>query len=196
MRAIAQRGGGRDAREPPTDSVQFDWDEPTKVVRLVIDQNKARLLGFSSQDVAAFLNNSVSGVTVTNYRERDKQIDVRGARRAGRARARCRRSRTWRCRPRRQGGPDHADRRRSATSSRKASSGAATGCRRSPCAPTSQGRRAGPRRRRAGSTRSSTPVRAHAAARLPDRDRRRDRGFGAGAETRSPPACRCSWSSC
>ncbi len=62
-------------------NVQFDWDEPTKTVRLVVDQNKARLLGFTSQDLAAFLNNSVSGLTVTYFRERDKQIEVlvRGA---------------------------------------------------------------------------------------------------------------------
>jgi len=39
------------------------------------------LLGVSSQDLAAFLNNSLSGFTVTTFRERDKQIDVvlRGA---------------------------------------------------------------------------------------------------------------------
>jgi len=61
--------------------VQFDWDEPTKAIRLVIDQNKARLLGVSSQDLAAFLNNSLSGLVVTSFREGDKQIDVvlRGA---------------------------------------------------------------------------------------------------------------------
>ena len=66
---------------PDLTNVQFDWDEPTKAVRLVIDQNKARVLGFTSQDLAAFLNNSVSGLTVTYYRERDKQIEVvvRGA---------------------------------------------------------------------------------------------------------------------
>jgi multidrug efflux pump len=57
-------------------NVQLDWDEPTKVVRLVVDQDKARLLGVSSQDLAAFLNNSISGVSTTSYREQDKQIDI------------------------------------------------------------------------------------------------------------------------
>jgi multidrug efflux pump len=57
-------------------NVQLDWDEPTKVVRLVVDQDKARLLGVSSQDLAAFLNNSVSGFSVTSFREQDKQIDI------------------------------------------------------------------------------------------------------------------------
>ena len=81
VRAIARQVAAAMREDPDTDSVQFDWDEPTKAVRLVIDQNKARVLGFSSQDIAAFLNNAVSGVTVTSYREGDKQIDVvvRGA---------------------------------------------------------------------------------------------------------------------
>jgi multidrug efflux pump len=57
-------------------NVQLDWDEATKVVRLVVDQDKARLLGVSSQDLAAFLNNSVSGFSTTSYREQDKQIDI------------------------------------------------------------------------------------------------------------------------
>ena len=67
--------------DPEVTNAQFDWDEPTKVIRLVVDQNKARVLGFSSQDLAAFLNNSVSGLSVTYVRERDKQIEVllRGA---------------------------------------------------------------------------------------------------------------------
>jgi multidrug efflux pump len=44
-----------------TSNVQLDWDEPSKVIRVAIDQNKARVLGISSQDLATFLNNSLSG---------------------------------------------------------------------------------------------------------------------------------------
>ncbi len=76
VRSIAREVAAVMREDRDTDSVQFDWDEPTKVVRLAIDQNKARVLGFSSQDVATFLNNAVSGVTVTNYRDGDKLIDV------------------------------------------------------------------------------------------------------------------------
>jgi multidrug efflux pump len=81
VRRIAREVAARVRDDPGTADVQFDWDEPVKTIRLVIDQDKARLLGFSSQDVAAFLNNAVSGVTVTQFRERDKLIDVvlRGA---------------------------------------------------------------------------------------------------------------------
>ncbi len=76
VRSIAQEVAAIMRADADTQDVQFDWNEPTKAVRLVIDQNKARVLGFSSQDVAAYLNNAVSGTTVTHYREGDRQIEV------------------------------------------------------------------------------------------------------------------------
>jgi len=81
VKAIARQVMGRMRENPQLTNVQLDWDEPTKGIRLIVDQNKARVLGVSSQDLAVFLNNSVSGFTVTSYREADKQIDVvlRGA---------------------------------------------------------------------------------------------------------------------
>jgi multidrug efflux pump len=65
-----------------TREVNFDWEEPSKVIRLVIDQNRARVLGISSQELAQFVNTVLSGQAVTALRENDKQIDVvtRGAR--------------------------------------------------------------------------------------------------------------------
>jgi len=81
VRAISQQVMAVVRADSDVTNAQFDSDEPTKVIRLAVDQNKARVLGFSSQDLAAFLNNSVSGLTVTYVRERDKQIEVllRGA---------------------------------------------------------------------------------------------------------------------
>jgi multidrug efflux pump len=66
---------------PHLSNVQFDWDEKSKVIRVDIDQDKARLLGLSSQDLSAFLNTSLNGLTVTYFRERDRNIEVllRGA---------------------------------------------------------------------------------------------------------------------
>jgi multidrug efflux pump len=61
---------------PNTANVQFDWDELSKVVRVEIDQNKARLLGVSSQELATFLQTSLSGVPATYFRERDKLIEI------------------------------------------------------------------------------------------------------------------------
>jgi multidrug efflux pump len=81
VRSIAGDVAAIMRRDPSARDVQFDWDEPTKAIRVAIDQDKARLLGLSSQDLAAYLNNSVSGLTVTYMREADKQIEVllRGA---------------------------------------------------------------------------------------------------------------------
>ncbi len=62
---------------PDTTNVQFDWDEPSeRSVRFEVDQNRARLLGLSSQDIANYLNMSLSGYTITYFRERDKLIGV------------------------------------------------------------------------------------------------------------------------
>ena len=113
---------------------------------------------------------------------RGRQADRRrAARRPRGARRSCPRSRTSRsrrgtarrCRSRRSP--------RSATSRRRASSGGATGCRRSPCAPTVEGDAQGPDvTSRIDPRLDAAPRRA--AARLPDRDGRRDRGLDDGAE--------------
>jgi multidrug efflux pump len=76
LRRIAREVAAVMQQEADAVDVQYDWDEPTKAVRLAIDQNKARVVGVTSEDIAAFLQNSVSGFTVTQYREGDKLIDV------------------------------------------------------------------------------------------------------------------------
>ena len=57
-------------------NVNLDWEEQNKVVRLVIDQDRARVLGVSSEDVANFMQSSLNGVPITTYRERDQLIGV------------------------------------------------------------------------------------------------------------------------
>jgi len=56
--------------------VHLDWNELAKVVRLDIDQNKARLVGVASQDLSNLLNSILTGFSITDYRERDKLIEV------------------------------------------------------------------------------------------------------------------------
>ena len=62
-------------------NVQMDWDESSKVIRINIDQSKARVLGLSSQELSVLLNTSLNGIAATAFREQDKTIDVllRGA---------------------------------------------------------------------------------------------------------------------
>ncbi|MDQ3025688.1 MAG: efflux RND transporter permease subunit [Pseudomonadota bacterium] len=82
IRAIAKQVHEVMRANPWTREVNFDWEEPSKVIRLTIDQNRARVLGISSQELSVFLNTVLSGQAVTALREGDKQIDVvaRGAR--------------------------------------------------------------------------------------------------------------------
>jgi multidrug efflux pump subunit AcrB len=57
--------------------VQFDWDEPAeRSVHFEIDQTKARQLNISSQDIENYLQMSLTGYTLTQFRERDKLIGV------------------------------------------------------------------------------------------------------------------------
>ncbi len=56
--------------------VHLDWEEPSKVIRLSIDQDRARVLGVSSQDLSNFLQSSISGSRITQYREGNELIDV------------------------------------------------------------------------------------------------------------------------
>jgi multidrug efflux pump subunit AcrB len=57
-------------------NVNFDWVEPARVMRIRIDQDQARQLGLSSQDVALALNGVVTGTTVTQLRDSIYLIDV------------------------------------------------------------------------------------------------------------------------
>ena len=56
--------------------VHLDWNELSKVVRLQIDQNKARLIGVASQDLSSVLNSILTGFSITQFRERDKLVEV------------------------------------------------------------------------------------------------------------------------
>jgi multidrug efflux pump subunit AcrB len=60
-----------------TSNVQFDWDEPAeRSVHFEIDQTKARALNVSSKDIADYLQMSLVGYTLTQFRERDQLIGV------------------------------------------------------------------------------------------------------------------------
>nr|WP_233883761.1 efflux RND transporter permease subunit [Paraburkholderia flagellata] len=77
VRDIANKVAATLRADPRTDNVNFDWDEPAgRSLHFQIDQQKARALNVSSQDIANFLQMTYSGYTVTQYRERDKLISV------------------------------------------------------------------------------------------------------------------------
>lgn len=77
VRGIAEQVAAIIRADARTANVQFDWDEPSqRSARFEIDQQRARELGVSARDVSAFLAMTLSGYTVTQYRERDKLINV------------------------------------------------------------------------------------------------------------------------
>ena len=76
VREFARKVADTMRKNPTLRNVNLDWEEPSKVVHLTIDQERARVLGVSSQDLANFLQSSLSGVPVTYYRERDQLIEV------------------------------------------------------------------------------------------------------------------------
>jgi multidrug efflux pump len=77
VRRLAEQVAQVMRSNPDTTGVQFDWDEPAeRSVHFEIDQNRARQLNVSSQDIANYLQMSLTGYTLTQFRERDKLISV------------------------------------------------------------------------------------------------------------------------
>ncbi|WP_114948619.1 efflux RND transporter permease subunit [Microvirga calopogonii] len=61
---------------PYVQTINFDWIEPARTLQIRVNQDEARLLGLSSQDVAQALNSVVTGATVTQVRDGIYLIDV------------------------------------------------------------------------------------------------------------------------
>lgn len=58
--------------------VIYDWNEPGKVLKIDIAQDKVRQFGLSSEDVAQILNSLVSGTSITKVRDDTYLIDLVG----------------------------------------------------------------------------------------------------------------------
>ncbi|WP_313252115.1 efflux RND transporter permease subunit [Stenotrophomonas sp.] len=76
VQAIARQVADKVRENPHTTNVNLNWSEPSKVVRLVVDQDRARALGVSSAQLAQFLSSSLSGTSVSTYREGNRQIGM------------------------------------------------------------------------------------------------------------------------
>ena len=81
VQALARQVMQKVRANPHVTNVNLDWDEPSKVVRLEIDQDRARALGVSTLQVSQLLSASLSGLAVSTYREDNRllQILVRGS---------------------------------------------------------------------------------------------------------------------
>ena len=63
-------------------NVQKDWDETSKIVRIRLDPEKARMAGLSRENVQTFLATALNGTTATQFREGIETIELslRGSR--------------------------------------------------------------------------------------------------------------------
>jgi len=78
VRAIAETVAATMRANANTRVVNFDWNEMTKQMRIRVDQEKARQLGISSEQVSRALSGALSGRTVTQFRDDIYLIDVQG----------------------------------------------------------------------------------------------------------------------
>jgi multidrug efflux pump len=76
VRAIAEEVRQVMAANAKIVDPHLDWSEQVKSIRLEVDQDRARALGLTPQDVAQTLQTLLSGYTVTQYREGIEHIDV------------------------------------------------------------------------------------------------------------------------
>jgi multidrug efflux pump len=76
VRDIAFRLAQVVASDASARRINFDWIEPARQVRILIDQDQARLLGLSSDSIAAVLNKVMSGLAVTQVRDGIYLVDV------------------------------------------------------------------------------------------------------------------------
>jgi len=76
VRAIAFQVSQEIGSTPGAENVNYNWMEPARTIRIRVDQDQARLLGLSSQQLALSLNAVVSGVTATEVRSGIYLVDV------------------------------------------------------------------------------------------------------------------------
>lgn len=77
VRKEAQKVAKVISENPNTTNVHLDWGEPSKIIAIQIDQDRARQMGVSSVDLANFLNASITGSAIEQYREKRELIEIR-----------------------------------------------------------------------------------------------------------------------
>jgi multidrug efflux pump subunit AcrB len=76
VRALAQKLSAIVAANQHVGGIVYDWNEPGKVLKVSVDQNRARQLGISSQDISTLLNNVVGGAPLTQMYDSIYLINV------------------------------------------------------------------------------------------------------------------------
>ncbi|MBA1379700.1 efflux RND transporter permease subunit [Pseudomonas brassicacearum] len=76
VRALARKVATKVRENPYVVNVHLDWEEPSKVVYLNIDQDRARALGVTTANLSSFLQSSLTGSSVSQYREDNELIEI------------------------------------------------------------------------------------------------------------------------
>ena len=76
VRELAQRLAALVGEHPLVSDIGFNWNEPARVVKVDVLQDKARQLGVTSQDIAGALNGIVGGTSITQVRDAIYLVDV------------------------------------------------------------------------------------------------------------------------
>ncbi|ROL64033.1 multidrug transporter AcrB [Pseudomonas chlororaphis] len=76
VRALARKVAAKVRENPYVVNVHLDWEEPSKVIYLNIDQDRARALGVSTANLSKFLQSSLTGSSVSQYREGNELIEI------------------------------------------------------------------------------------------------------------------------
>ncbi|WP_457969553.1 efflux RND transporter permease subunit [Pseudomonas sp. R4-84] len=76
VRTLARKVATKVRENPYVANVHLDWEEPSKVVYLNIDQDRARALGVTTANLSSFLRSSLTGSSVSQYREDNELIEI------------------------------------------------------------------------------------------------------------------------
>lgn len=76
VREIAKQVSDCLAGNPSLTNINFDWNEKNKIMHLTVDQDKARMLGITSQGLAQDLQTQLSGASIAEFYERDKTVGI------------------------------------------------------------------------------------------------------------------------
>ncbi|MBB3312635.1 multidrug efflux pump subunit AcrB [Rhizobium sp. BK196] len=76
VRKIADQVKERFTRDPMLGAIHDDWLEPVPAMKLVIDQDRARALGVTSQRVRQMLQTAMSGAPLDDFRDGEETVSI------------------------------------------------------------------------------------------------------------------------
>ncbi len=76
VRGLARQVAAKVGENAHVANVHLDWQEPSKMVRLNVDQDRARALGVSTAELSGFLRRTFIGNRVSQFREDNELIEI------------------------------------------------------------------------------------------------------------------------